>query len=88
MADCAGGLRNELSQPAPAFPLASKRSLITTVWNWSGETLAAQDPILGDVLEGGIGSAGVGYATRRWAEFAANVLSGEGDVVDASEKTS
>jgi 5-methylcytosine-specific restriction protein B len=48
----------------------TKRELIKTVWDWSGESLLVTHPLLGAPLDIGVGRPGVAFATRRWAEFA------------------
>jgi len=48
----------------------TKRDLIRTVWEWSGEKLPTTHLLLGAALETGVGRAGVAYSTRRWAELA------------------
>lgn len=48
----------------------TKRELIKTIWEWSGESIQTSHPMLGAPLEAGIGRPGVAFSTRRWAEFA------------------
>ena len=47
----------------------TKLDRIRTVWEWSGETLPEDHWALGDVLEGGIVNAGMGYFGHQWREF-------------------
>lgn len=49
---------------------ATKRAHVLNIWSWSGETLAAGNPMLADAVLGGVGSAGTAYATGRWRELA------------------
>lgn len=46
----------------------SKRSTITTIWEWSGEGLPASTYLNDEVLTG-IGSAGTAFNTQRWREL-------------------
>lgn len=46
----------------------SKQDLVTAVWRFSGEDLAASDLLVDNLLEG-IGSSGTAYNTFRWREF-------------------
>lgn len=46
----------------------TKREGVVRVWDWSGEALDPDHPMLADALLGGIGSAGMGVNTNRWRE--------------------
>ncbi len=48
---------------------AKKRSVVTEIWSWSGNTLSSTEPLLADDVLGGIGSAGTAYNTHRWREL-------------------
>lgn len=54
---------------ARAMKPDTKRSQIQEIWSWSGEQLPGDQPMLGSVLEAGVGHPGTAYNTRRWAEF-------------------
>lgn len=57
----------------------TKREGVIGVWNWSGETLAPDHPMLSDAMLEGIGSAGMGVNTNRWREL--NFMIGLGQAV-------
>ena len=46
-----------------------KRTDVRQIWEWSGETLPPDHAMLGEVLDHGIGRAGIAYHTLRWREF-------------------
>ncbi|MDC3307303.1 AAA family ATPase [bacterium] len=52
----------------------TKRSQIRQVWEWSGEPLDVDHPLLGGSLEWGLASTGTAYNTHRWREFVFFVL--------------
>ncbi len=47
----------------------SKRKQIRQVWEWSGDSLSEDHPLLGTVLEKGVVNTGAGYNTHRWREM-------------------
>jgi len=47
----------------------TKRTFVAQVWNWSGEALSRDHPMLGLPLESGIGHPGSGYSRHRWLEL-------------------
>ena len=47
----------------------TKRHQIRMVWEWSGQELPEDAPLLGQVLEVGLSSPGTAYATHRWREL-------------------
>ena len=48
----------------------NKVATVRTVWEWSGEELEVNHPLLDKPLRQGIGSGGMGFNAFRWAEFA------------------
>jgi hypothetical protein len=48
----------------------TKAALVINVWSWSGSTLPADHQFLTAALQRGIGSTGISYNNRRWAELA------------------
>ncbi len=49
---------------------ARKASQIRTAWDWSGEDLPADHPLLGEPLRSGIGHVGTAFNTLKWKELA------------------
>lgn len=47
-----------------------KRSVVGTIWAWSGEKLPVSNRYLSDEVLSGIGSGGPGYAQYQWRELA------------------
>ena len=47
----------------------TKADGIRTIWNWSGESLPEDLPLLHDAILGGVGSSGTAYNTNRWREL-------------------
>lgn len=52
-----------------AMGAETKRFQIRKVWSWSGEELAEDHPLTGDLLSQGISHPGTAYHTHRWREF-------------------
>jgi len=61
--------------PSNIGPTA-KRRLVMEVWDWSGDSLGRDHPMLQDGLLEGMGSAGPGFLAHRWREvrFAVNAM--------------
>jgi hypothetical protein len=47
----------------------TKRQAVRAAWGWSGEQLAADNPLLSDAVLVGIGSPGTAFNTHRWREL-------------------
>jgi hypothetical protein len=52
----------------------TKRSMVRTVWDWSGDVLPDDHSLLEEPLRQGVGSGGMGYNNYRWAELTFFIL--------------
>ncbi len=52
-----------------AMGAETKRYQIRKVWEWSGEALPEDHPLLGGLLTQGVSHPGTAYNTHRWREF-------------------
>jgi hypothetical protein len=52
----------------------TKQSMVRTAWEWSGEALPRDHPLLVEPFRQGVGSGGMGYNNYRWAELALLIL--------------
>ncbi|MFC1567645.1 AAA family ATPase [Pseudomonadota bacterium] len=66
----------------------AKRTLVSTVWEFSGEALPMASPWLQDDVLSGVGSAGTAYNTNRWREliFFINFMRGFRGLSDNQQK--
>jgi hypothetical protein len=47
----------------------TKRKDVQNIWSWSGQELPSDHPLLGFIIDEGVGSTGVAFNTHRWREF-------------------